>query len=186
MEVLALSVPTSSPKVLREKLFEELYEMAFPAVASFVGQMNGSFQDAKDIFQDALVIYYEKLADPDFMIQGLPERYILGIAKHLWIRKFKGDSKRISLNTLEATISIPVDFFPTLQSKKILQFLEHTGKKCLDLLRGFYYEKLAMKDIAEKLGYSNEHSATVQKYKCLEKIRETIKEKSITYEDFFE
>jgi len=26
----------------------------------------------------------------------------------------------------------------------------------------------------------------VQKYKCLEKIRESIKEKSVTYEDFFE
>jgi len=185
METLALAVH-ASPRTKREKLFEELYETAFPVVAAFVSQMNGSFQDAKDIFQDALVIYFEKSGDSQFMITALPERYILGIAKHLWIRKFKEDRKKISLNSLESTISIPSDFFPSVHSKRILQFLEKTGKKCLDLLRGFYYEKLTMRDIAQTLGYSNEHSASVQKYKCLEKARETIKEKSITYEDFFE
>jgi hypothetical protein len=29
-------------------------------------------------------------------------------------------------------------------------------------------------------------SATVQKYKCMEKIRETIKDRSLVYEDFIE
>lgn len=185
MEVLELAVHTSL-KTEREKRFEELYEVAFPAVAAFVSKMNGSFQDAKDIFQDALVIYFEKSTDPKFRIASLPERYILGIAKHLWIGKFKEDRKKISLDTLESTISIPADFFPSIHSIKILQFLENTGKKCMDLLRGFYYEKLTMKEMTRSLGYSNEHSVTVQKYKCLEKIRESIKEKSIRYEDFFE
>jgi DNA-directed RNA polymerase specialized sigma24 family protein len=185
MEVLEIpSLPTS--KAFRERLFEEFYESAFPSVASFVSQMNGTFQDAKDIFQDALVIFFEKSEDPEFKINTAPERYILGISKHLWIKKFKADLKTISLTAMELSISIPADFFPTPHSRRLLRFLENSGKKCMDLLRGFYYEKQTMKDIAKTLGYSNEHSATVQKYKCLEKIRDSIKEKSISYEDFFE
>ena len=185
MEVLVSTVGTLS-KAEIENNFEELYETAFPQVAGFVSQLNGSFQDAKDIFQDALVIYMEKTAKPEFIIQIAAERYILGIAKHLWLRKFKADRNKISLDRLESAISIPEDFYPSIQSSRILRLLEITGKRCLDLLRGFYFERLTVKELTESFGYSSEHSATVQKFKCLEKIREIVKLKSFTNEDFYE
>lgn len=174
------------PVDVREKLFEEIYEKAFPMVAAFVSHMNGSLQDAKDIFQDSVLIYFEKSESRNFTVYTLPEKYIAGIAKHLWIKKYKFDAKTVSLTALESSISIPSDFFPTPEYSLLLRFLEATGKKCMDLLRAFYYEKQTLRDLANVLGYSSERSATVQKYKCLEKIRETIKEKAITYEDFFE
>lgn len=172
--------------VKRDAFFEEVYESAFPAVAAFVSDMNGSYEDAKDIFQDALIIYLERMSENRVTITVSTERYILGIAKHLWLRKFKSDRKRISLDDFERALYIPVDFFPSVRTNRILEFLEASGSKCLDLLRGFYFEQISIKDIANKFGYGSEHSASVQKYKCLEKIRESIKERSVTYEDFFE
>lgn len=182
MEVLEMTVDRPGSDVLSE----ELYEKAFPPVAGFVSKMSGSFQEAKDIFHDALVIFYEKTLDRDFTITTSPEAYILGIAKHLWIRKFSRDHQQVSLDAVESALSIPEDYYPTLNTSKLLHLLENTGRKCLDLLRAFYYKKHPVKEIAFALGYRNEHSATVQKYKCLEKMRNTIKEKAITYEDFLE
>ncbi len=172
--------------VHREIFFEEIYESVFPAVAAFVNEMRGSYQDAKDIFQDALIIYFEKLSENRLTVNVSPERYILGIAKHLWLRKFKADRKMITLDNFERALYIPEDFYPNVSASRILQFLEEAGSKCLELLRGFYFEKIPLKGIASRFGYNSEHSAAVQKYKCLEKIRESINERSITYEDFFE
>jgi len=45
----------------------------------------------------------------------------------------------------------------------------------MDLLQAFYYFKTPMREIAEEFGYRSERSATVQKYKCLEKVRDTVK-----------
>lgn len=185
LEILDKRVLTASTAD-RDMFFEEMYETAFPAVASFVGQMNGSFQDAKDIFQDALIIYLEQSTESRKTINVSPDRYILGIAKHLWLRKFKEDRQKCSLDDFERALYIPTDFYPNIKSGRILQFLEVAGSKCMDLLRSFYFEKSRLKDVCKKLGYGSEHSAAVQKYKCLEKIRESIKEKSVTYEDFFE
>jgi hypothetical protein len=53
-------------------------------------------------------------------------------------------------------------------------------------LKAFYYDNLPVNTIANLFGYSGERSATVQKYKCMEKVRETIKERSLAYEDFIE
>lgn len=186
MQTATIVETRNCTKAARERVFEQLYERAFPSVARFVSQMNGSFQDAKDIFQDALVIYVEKAEDTGFTPSLSPERYVLGIAKHLWIRKFKRDCKAVSLTDEELAITIPIDFYPTPHAVRLLRFVEASGKKCLDLLRGFYYGKQTMHQLAETFGYSNEHSVSVQKHKCLGKIRESIKLKSFTYEDFFE
>lgn len=168
----------------REKLFIDLYKAAFPLTAAFVSKMGGTLEDARDIFQDALVIYYEKSLQPRFNTPLAAEAYILGIAKHLWIRKFRKQAFSISLSAAEQRISIPDDYFPAVDDQRLLVFLERSGKKCLNLLRAFYYENLPMKEIAVVFGYSTDRSATVQKYKCLEKVRDTIKDKSLGYEDF--
>jgi DNA-directed RNA polymerase specialized sigma24 family protein len=172
--------------VEREKLFTALYKNAFPAVAGFVSSKGGTFQDAKDIFQDALVIFYEKTAEGNLAVTVSEEAYVLGIAKHLWIRKFNRDKSTLYLSDFEAAISIPDDYFPTVESGRLVSFLARAGRKCMELLQAFYYDKRSVNNITDAFGYSNTHSATVQKFKCLEKIRDLVKEKSVTYDDFTE
>lgn len=167
----------------RELLFQELYEDAFPKVARFIAHRGGSLQDAKDVFHDSLVIFYEKMAAGSLAVQLTNASYLVGIAKHFWNRKFKDDQKSISLDELESKISIPEDFFePT--DNKLINVLEVAGKKCLDLLRAFYYDNIELQRLTEMFGFSSVHSASVQKYKCLGKMREIIEKKSLRYEDF--
>lgn len=166
--------------------FSLLYASAFPAVARFVSRHQGTFQDAKDIFQDALVIFYEKTKEGGVPIKVSAESYIFGIAKHLWIKKYNRTRSEIPLDKLETCITVPDDFYQPVASDKLLHFLKETGEKCMSLLRAFYYSRTSMRDIMELFGYRNEHTASVQKFKCLEKIRDTIKSKSLRYEDFIE
>lgn len=187
MEPVMLNEITNTlPHEERDKLFEALYITAFPAVARFVRKMNGSLDDASDLFQDALVIYCEKITDTKFTIHISPEAYILGITKHLWMRKYTQDHRKVSLDSMEASITIPNDYYPEVNNQQLLKLLATTGKKCMELLHAFYYEKISMKALAGKFGFVTERSATVQKYKCIEKIRDTVKEKSIAYDDFIE
>lgn len=166
----------------REKLFISLYKNTFPIVAKYVNKMGGSFDGAKDIFQDALVIYYEKAASGSLAVTTSEKAYLMGIAKHLWLKKHQADCK-----------CVPVDGFDAENQQeaqpsdnKILIFLQTAGKKCMDLLRSFYFDEVPLSQAAGLFGFSGVRSATVQKYKCLEKVRETIKEKSLSYEDFLD
>jgi len=136
---------------------------------------------AKDIFQDALVIYYEKAAASDVSVNSNEKAYLIGISKHLWLRKFKDNNLTTTLDGFDITIDADED---QPSESKLMHFLETAGKKCMELLRSFYYDQLPLADAAKLFGFSGVRSATVQKYKCLEKVRETIKERSLTYEDF--
>lgn len=154
-----------------------LYEEIFPAVASFVGKMGGSVEDAKDIFHDALIIFLEK----DIRVESRAA-YIVGIAKHLWVRKYKHNAHLVDL---DFDIEIPEEKNSPIISK-LVRLLESAGKSCLDLLQAFYYEKRSAESIASEFNYSDAHSARVQKHKCLQKVRSFIKTKSLNYESFVE
>jgi DNA-directed RNA polymerase specialized sigma24 family protein len=170
----------------REQAFEHLYEEVFPVVAGFVSKQGGSFQDAKDIFQDALVIFYEKSISGTLTVHLCDEAYLVGIAKHLWIRKFKSDFRLSSLDHLEKEITLPEDYFELEKENRLLHLLEVTGKKCLELLHSIYYTRQSMDEVSKAHGFSSAHSASAQKYKCIEKMKDTVKQKSLTYEDFME
>ena len=170
----------------RKIVFTNLYESVFPAVARWISNKNGSFEDARDIFQEALIIYFEKTEDLAFQIKKEPEAYIMGIAKHLWVRKFNSNVRNMAFEELQEGINISEDHFPSLNLQKLYTLIQQSSQKCLNLLHSFYYEKLPMKEIARVFGYGSEHSVTVQKYKCIEKLREQVKQKAIGYEDFTE
>jgi len=168
----------------REKLFMQLYKKAFPAVAKYVSKMGGTFDEAKDVFQDALIIYYEKLVNASVALYANEQAYLFGIAKHLWAKKFREKVQHAPLDIEQDNFMDDAGLQPS--SAKLLNYLETAGQKCMEILKAFYYDNLQVNKIAELFGYSGVHSATVQKYKCMEKVRETIKQKSLAYEDFVE
>ncbi len=174
-------VPMAS-SATRETLFTQLYLDTFPAVARFVGQNGGSLEEAQDSFQEALLIYYEKVIINNFQPACSEKAYLLGISRNIWL---KSREKSVKTELLDDT-NISEDSAVQPTSEKLLLFLQQAGKKCMDLLQSFYYERLSMKELSGRFGFGSERSATVQKYKCLEKVREQVKEKSLTYEDFLD
>ena len=163
----------------------DLYRDTFPQVARTVQQLGGDLEAAKDLFHDALVIYLEKQQQQKLHIQVSAKAYLVGITKILWLRKFKTDSRQQPLDDhITDTYSIPEDFYTPVpeKSRSLLQYLQTAGRKCMQLLQAFYYEQHSMQEIAEKFHYKTIHSATVQKYKCLEKVRDHIKS-SAAYEE---
>ncbi|HVW94674.1 MAG TPA: sigma-70 family RNA polymerase sigma factor [Mucilaginibacter sp.] len=165
----------------RETFFIALYKSAFPSVARYIARMGGSADDAKDIFQDALLICYEKKIAARDLIKASEKAYLIGVCKHLWHRRYREVQQ---VDSLEG-IDIPEKTeSPTCEESRLMNYLEKAGKKCMEFLRAFYYDNLPLADAAILFGFSGTRSATVQKYKCLEKVRETVKQKSLTYEDF--
>lgn len=168
-----------------QQLFTKLYLSAFPAVARYVSHRGGSIDEAKDVFQDAVILWYERAAKTGNALRN-DKAYLIGIAKHLWLKSYREHCRYIPLDEAGLAIDVTADDEQQPIGSKLMHFLESTGQKCLELLKSFYYDKLPMTDIAHTFGFSGERSATVQKFKCLEKVRETVKSKALTYEDFVE
>jgi hypothetical protein len=176
--ILDLSVNTD-----RELFFTDLYYSVFPLVANFVRKQGGDLDGAKDIFHDSLIILYEKKSAGAHHVSD--EAYLIGIAKHLWIKRYNA-REGVTLTASEEQFAIPEDFEPNANVNAVLAVLKAAGTKCMALLQDFYYHSKPLEKIKTSFGFSSIRSATVQKFKCLQKVREVVKMNSKRYEDFFE
>ncbi len=157
-----------------------LYRDAFPHAARIVRQLGGDAETARDLFHDAMIIYLEKSRNGTLRVEVSPKAYLLGITKILWLKQHR--HRHVPLSMAEHNLSIPADFYTPEKQQSLLARLKAAGAKCMQLLQAFYYDRLNMTEIAEQFHYSSPHSATVQKHKCLEKVREQV-QKNEVYEE---
>ncbi len=55
--------------------------------------------------------------------------------------------------------------------EQIISAIDTLGEPCRSLLIGFYYEKLSMEELANKLNYKNENVAKQQKLRCKDRLK---------------
>ena len=142
-----------------------LYRDTFPDVARVIKQLGGDLEIAKDLFHDAMIIYMEK-APAEIRVSA--KAYLIGIVKILWMKQQK-------IRIKEEGLVIPEDFYVPEEEQPLYAYLRAAGEKCLQLLQAFYYEQMDLREMADTFHYSNVRSVTVQKHKCLQKVRATVK-----------
>jgi DNA-directed RNA polymerase specialized sigma24 family protein len=161
-----------------------LYREAFPHAARAVRRLGGDLETARDLFHDAMIIYLEKSRSGHLQVDSSPVAYLVGITKILWLKGNRQQGKTETLDYLAHYMSIPEDFYTQPEEAPLLEQLKIAGAKCLQLLQAFYYDNMNMQEIAETFDYSSPHSATVQKYKCLEKVRRSFSKTTCHAETF--
>jgi DNA-directed RNA polymerase specialized sigma24 family protein len=135
----------------RQLLFMQLYKKTFPNAAKYIAKRGGSFEEAKDVFQDALIAYYEKINGNPEAVTTEPQAYIMGIVKHLWSRKFGDDIKQQRLMGGALLNAIDDDATQGPALHQITRLVASAGERCLQLLTAFYYDKLPAKNFRKLL-----------------------------------
>jgi RNA polymerase sigma factor (sigma-70 family) len=157
------------------KAIETLYKDNYKMVQSLVISNNGSADDAKDIFQEAMVVLYEKARSGTFELNCLIRTYLYSVSRRLWLKRLLHQN-RFTLNDVEDD-SIPVEDEVADHERKDLEFdmmdkaLGGLGEPCKSLLEAFYLQKRNMQEIASSFGYTNADNAKNQKYKCLMRLK---------------
>lgn len=158
------------------KSVDTLYKSHFPMVQHFVINNNGSFDDAKDVFQEAIITLYEKVQTDSFTLTCQIKTYLFSICKHLWLKRLQQMGRyNAPLSSEEESVSVEVDMEDF--NKKDAAFaimdraLNSLGEPCKSLLEGYYLNKKGMQELAADFGYTNADNAKNQKYKCLMRLK---------------
>ena len=157
------------------KAIETIYKENYNMVQALIVNNNGSVDDAKDIFQEGMVVLYEKVKSGAFELNCQLKTYVYSVCRRLWLKKLMHQN-RFSINDgHEETIAIDEDLED--HEKKDLEFnlmekaMGNLGEPCKSLLEAFYMQKKNMQEIAISFGYTNAENAKNQKYKCLIRLK---------------
>jgi RNA polymerase sigma factor (sigma-70 family) len=153
-----------------QKAFARLYTH-FGSVQRLVKANSGSRDDAKDVFQDALIIFHRKARGDDFVLTCAVSTYLFSICRNLWREELRRRNRSLTRWEVEDMPVEEADVTAMLaregEYSTAEQALRTLGDKCLELLKRFYLSKESLLDIARSLGFAGEGAAKTRKYKCL-------------------
>jgi len=89
---------------------ETLYKRHFGMIQHFVTNNNGSFDDARDIFQEAMIALYEKVQNDSFTLTCQIKTYLFSICKNLWLKRLQQMGKYSSPLSSEDKIATMIFF----------------------------------------------------------------------------
>ena len=159
-----------------DKEITRLYKK-WPEIRNFLKSKGCDKTKAEDIFQEALVIYFQKKNDPEFSLNTEPFYYVLNTCKFLWYNENRKAGKEMSADYDIHLMDENSEWYE--KEQKMLQMeaaIRQLGQKCRDLLVSFYAMGQSMVEIAKKLDFRNDQVAKVQKYRCIQKAKELINE----------
>ena len=158
------------------KAIETLYKRHFGMIQHFVINNNGSFDDARDIFQEAMIALFEKVQNDSFTLSCQIKTYLFSICKHLWLKRLQQMGRYSSpLNAQEESVSVDIDIAEMNDKDAAFAIMDRSlnslGEPCKSLLEGYYLNKKGMQELALEFGYTNTDNAKNQKYKCLMRLK---------------
>jgi RNA polymerase sigma factor (sigma-70 family) len=159
-----------------KKSVETIYKLYYNMVQTLIINNNGSSDDARDIFQETVIVLYEKAKTGSFELTAQLKTYVYSVSRRLWLKKLQQQQKYLpNVAGLDETVPVEEDIEGHGQRNSEFQVMEkalmHLGEPCRSLIEAFYLQKRSMTDIAGHFGYTNADNAKNQKYKCLMRLR---------------
>jgi RNA polymerase sigma factor (sigma-70 family) len=155
--------------------YQQLYVHYYAVTERLVLQNSGTADDAKDIFQETILILHHKAQQENLLLTSSLKTFIYSISRNLWLKELR-EKRKLNFHFVDEPDESAEQKIISQETKRnLLQKLGSAFYKmtahCKTLLISMFVKKKSIATIAIESGYKNIHTAQNQKYKCLEQAR---------------
>jgi RNA polymerase sigma factor (sigma-70 family) len=157
-------------KSRNEKVLKAYYKLFYNGIRHFVLKNNGSEEDARDLFQDVLLVLFQKVRSDSFLLTCSLGTYLFSVSRLLWFKELS-KRKHISATSfiLEDYADIDKDIHETAEYNERLEIyrrnFESLSADCQKVLR-YFIEGMSIAEITRKMGYKSEQHTKNRRYRC--------------------
>jgi RNA polymerase sigma factor (sigma-70 family) len=158
------------------KSVETIYRTHYSMIQTLIINNSGTSDDARDVFQEAIIVLYEKAKSGSFELHAQLKTYIYAVCRRIWLKKLALEHRfSADLANAQETIATDEDLGMYEHRTEDFELMEkaliNLGEPCKELLESYYLRKKNMSEIAKEFGYTNADNAKNQKYKCLMRLK---------------
>lgn len=168
-----------------EKALRWMYLNLLPKVMNHISHNNGSQDDAKDVFQDALLVFTEHVKQGRFQRRASVSTFVQAIVRNAWHNRLRrrgydegyvAEMKQVLDAAHEPAPDVPSEGWMEKEIVRIVNALiGRLGEKCREILRMRFWDGLKMEQIADLLQYKNGQIAKNKHFRCLEELRDLLR-----------
>lgn len=158
-------------------VLQQIYQESLPEVIKYIKRNSGTIDDAKDVFQEGILVIFKKVQQEKLVLTTSFHVYLFNVCKRIWLKKLS--SKKNKFVSLDAEKEIPFEedfeenFLRTQKWTLFNQKFQLLTEECRKVLQMLFNGRTG-KEIAATMGYTEEY-AKRKKYKCKVGLMEAIK-----------
>ncbi len=168
----------SSDSQVANRALKCMYRNHYSLIAHFIKKNKGTEDDAADIFQDAIIVFYRKVRLGELELSCTIQTYLFSICRNIWLYRLRSKKNHIELDIDVESILVDIDGLDILLENEykelVSQLMEQLSEGCRTILKLYYFDRLRMKEIALRLGLKSEQAAKNKKAACMKKLRSLI------------
>lgn len=170
----------SGEQRLQNQALRQLYKAFYGLAEQIIVKNSGNSEDVPDVFQNALIIFFNKAKKPDFQLSSSIKTFLYSICRNLWLMELRKNKRNTTLEDHHEYIPTEENIFETLvvneKKKLIIHLLKQMGESCRKVLEMFYFRKMKMVQIQKAMGYGSEQVAKNKKRACMVRLRKMVLE----------
>ena len=170
-------------KGLKEKKSDSirfLYREYFPMAKSIVEKNSGSYEDAEDVFQDGIIVLYQKILAGPLTLNCSLKTFFFSICRNIWMQRLDRKWRLLYQDDLvseaiEDYDAVPIEVNEEKLEKTRLYQLHFLSlpSDCQKILKMFL-SRISLKEISDRMGFKDVHYAKTRKYLCKNMLRKKI------------
>jgi RNA polymerase sigma factor (sigma-70 family) len=156
-----------------------VYKSFFQQIKVFINKNSGSDEDAQDIYQDAVLVIYQKIKSDNLTLNCSFNTYLYSVCRLLWLKQLEKRKKSQEyVDDSKKIIELDDDILKLYNSnERYVIYQDHFKKlsqNCQKILE-LYMARIQLKEIANILGYKSDQYVKKRKHQCKEKLVSSIK-----------
>ena len=162
------------------QLVAKIYQDFFPRIKNLITRNSGSQDDAYDIFQEGLMVIYNKARESDFQLTSSFFSFLYGICSRLWLKQLRKKShQKVTLDDeMEFKDDFDLEDAIALRDKRNLLKTKFNllKERCQQILRLTLLDRKSHQEVAEAMGFANANVAKKEKSKCKSRLVKLVME----------
>lgn len=168
----------------RDIAFRYIYKKMYPRTKHFILKMGGTEDSASDIFQDAILIFFNHLKKNRFKGDCTIKTYLLSISKNLWLQYLRKNKRYESLENVTDNRSTEMTIKEVNKLPMVDAILNKLDKSCCEILVLYYLKNRSMNDLMIEFNLASTQAAKNKKFRCMKKVSEIFSAYNLTPDSF--
>jgi RNA polymerase sigma factor (sigma-70 family) len=162
-------------------VLQYVYKNHYPSIHHFIISNSGSPEDAKDIFQESIIVIFRKIKEQEhFLLNSSFKTFIYSIARNLWLKHLRAIRyEGLKIKDQQQYIELKDEPFKVsnedLKMSLYQKYFKQLPEDCQNILK-LTARDVPQKEIAQAMNLKSENYVKKRKHNCKEKLIEMIKQ----------
>lgn len=162
-------------------VLQYIYKIYYPTVHHLIITNSGTPDDAKDVFQECIIIIFRKVKEQEhFLLNSSFKTFMYSIARHVWLKHLRNQKyEGQKIQDQQSFIELKDEPFKVsnedLKMSLYQKYFKLLPEDCQNILK-LTARDIPQKEIAQALNFKSENYVKKRKHNCKEKLIEMIKQ----------